>query len=314
MRIPVPGDAAGLEPGKRQRRPQIAATVVVIIGLVLGIAGCGSRPAPPRPGPDAPASSTASAGNLQRGGDLQQGGDLPGWKQVFEEDFSAGDVPLGAFPGDRYSMRWSAGYPDGTPDTAGQFSGGRSGYYPSKVLSVQDGVLDWYLHSENGISMGAAPQPRIPRATAGQPQGNGLLYGRYAARFRADSLAGFKAVWRLWPASGAWPREGGIGLPEGGLANTIQGGVHYAGPDGSAASDIHGSTLDFASWHVAAVEWTPDRVDFFLDGRSIGTSTEALPATPMHLILQVESCLPECPLPDAAGHIYLDWISIWSPA
>src|SRR5687767_13312166 len=47
-------------------------------------------------------------------------GDLPGWKQVFREDFDKADVPLGEFPGDAYRAKWSAGYNDGTPDTAGQ--------------------------------------------------------------------------------------------------------------------------------------------------------------------------------------------------
>jgi hypothetical protein len=83
-------------------------------------------------------------------------GDLPGWKQVFVEDFTTGDVPLGAFPGPLYQEKWSAGYKDGTPDTAGQVSGGKSGYYPSKVLSVQNGMLDWFLHSEGSISHGGS--------------------------------------------------------------------------------------------------------------------------------------------------------------
>jgi len=61
-------------------------------------------------------------------------GDLPGWKQVFREDFSSGDVPVGAFPGPAYEANWSAGYKDGTPDTAGQ-KGKNSRYYPTKVLS-----------------------------------------------------------------------------------------------------------------------------------------------------------------------------------
>jgi hypothetical protein len=86
-------------------------------------------------------------------------GDLPGWKQVFVEDFNKGNVPVGAFPSPAYSEKWSAGYKDGTPDTAGQ-RGAKSRYYPSKVLSVKNGMLDWYLHMENGISMGAAPTPQ----------------------------------------------------------------------------------------------------------------------------------------------------------
>jgi beta-glucanase (GH16 family) len=246
--------------------------------------------------------------------DLKQSGDLPGWKQIFEEDFSAGDVPLGAFPGELYGPRWSEGYKDGTPDTAGQRSGGRSGYYPSKVLSVKDGALDWYLHSENGISMGAAPQPRIPNASANPPRHNSLLYGRYSVRFKADSLAGFKTAWLLWPDSGVWPRDGEIDFPEGDLAGFIYGALHYPTLAGGDAFDKHESALDPTSWHVATMEWGPGRVEFFLDGQSLGASTAGIPSTPMHLVLQTESCLTGCPLPETQGHVYLDWISIWTPA
>ncbi|SDL16943.1 Glycosyl hydrolases family 16 [Arthrobacter sp. ov407] len=239
-------------------------------------------------------------------------GDLLGWKQVFVEDFSAGDVALGRFPGPLYSARWSAGYKDGTPDTAGQRSGGKSGYYPSKVLSVRNGSLDWYLHSENGISMGAAPTPRIPNASSNPPRANSLLHGRYSVRYRADALPGFKTAWLLWPDSGVWPRDGEVDFPEGDLAGVIVGYAHYS-RNGADAFEGFNSGQSSTSWHVATMEWSPGRIEFFLDGRSLGVSTKA-PTSPMHLILQTESCLPRCPAPATRGHVSLDWISIWVPA
>ncbi|BCW73063.1 hypothetical protein NicSoilB8_41070 [Arthrobacter sp. NicSoilB8] len=244
--------------------------------------------------------------------DVTMTGDLPGWKQVFVEDFSAGDVPLGGFPGPLYRARWSAGYKDGTPDTAGQLSGGKTGYYPSKVLSVRNGTLDWYLHTENGITMGAAPTPKIPNASSNPPRANSLLYGRYSVRYRADAIPGFKTAWLLWPDSGVWPRDGEVDFPEGDLAKIIYGAVHYD-RNGADAFEKIDSDQSVTSWHVATMEWSPGRVEFFLDGRSLGASTKA-PTTPMHLILQTESCLTGCPAPTAQGHVSLDWISIWVPA
>jgi Glycosyl hydrolases family 16 len=238
-------------------------------------------------------------------------GDLPGWKQIFTEDFTKGDVPLGAFPGPAYQANWSAGYKDGTPDTAGQTSGGKSGYYPSKVLSVTNGTLDWFMHSENGVFMGAAPTPKIPNASTAPPRANSLLYGRVSVRFKADSLAGYKTAWLFWPDSGVWPRDGEIDFPEGDLADTLYGAAHFANPDPSAF-DQFDSTSPFTSWHVATTEWSPGRVEFLLDGQSLGVSTTRIPATPMHYILQTEACLPTCPLPQTQGHVSLDWIAIWS--
>ena len=261
----------------------------------------------PRPAPPPSALSDLELAALQS----MPVGDLPGWKQVFTEDFTQGDVPLGAFPGPAYQARWSAGYRDGTPDTAGQASGGKSGYYPTKVLSVTNGVLDWFVHSENGVFMGAAPTPKIPNASTSPPRANSLLYGRVSVRFKADSLAGYKTAWLFWPDSGVWPRDGEIDFPEGDLGDAIYGAAHWANPD-PTASDLYMSTSKFTSWHVATTEWSPGRVEFLLDGRSLGVSTTHVPATPMHFILQTEACLPKCPAPQTQGHVQLDWIAVWS--
>jgi hypothetical protein len=236
-------------------------------------------------------------------------GDLPGWTQVFTEDFLSGNVPVGGFPGAAYGAKWSANYADGTPDTAAQLLQSKSGYYPSKVLSVSDGVLDMYLHSENGVSMGAAPAPKLTPISE-RPY-NSQLYGRYSVRFRADALAGFKAAWLLWPDSKQWPEDGEIDFPEGDLAAHIYAAMHGTGsPDGGAVDVFH-TAVTFASWHTATTEWSRGRVKFFLDGTLIGTSTAAVPDTPMHYLLQTESCLPTCPEPETSGHVYVDWVAIW---
>jgi hypothetical protein len=236
-------------------------------------------------------------------------GDLPGWTQVFRENFDQGDVPVGGFPGPAYAAKWSAGYVDGTPDTAGQ-RGSKSGYYPTKVLSVKNGMLDWYLHTENGVSMGAAPTPKIPNSSTNPHRDNSFLYGRFSVRFKADSLPGFKTAWLLWPDSGIWPRDGELDYPEGDLSTKFYGAVHKMGND-PYATDVFSSGATSAEWHVATMEWSPGKVEFFLDGRSIGAGTSKTPNVPMHYILQTEACLFGCPKPETAGHVYLDWIAIW---
>jgi hypothetical protein len=72
--------------------------------------------------------------------------------------------------------------------------------------------------------------------------------------------------------------------------------------------------MPFGSWHVATTEWSPGRSEFFLDGVSLGASPADVPSKPMHLILQTESCLMGCPAPGTDGHVYLDWIRIWTRA
>lgn len=236
-------------------------------------------------------------------------GDVPGWRQVFADDFTTGSVPIGGFPGGAYAAKWSENYTDGTPDSAGRRNGGRSAYYPSKVLSVHDGVLDMYLHSENGISMGAAPAPKIDGNN--QKHYNSQLYGIYSVRFRSDALAGFKAAWLLWPDSGNWPQDGEIDYPEGDLSLPFYAAMHKAGPDKTAV-DLIRARASYQDWNTATMAWSPGRVEFYLNGRSIGVSTSGVPDKPMHYILQTESCLPTCPLPETRGHVYVDWVAVWA--
>lgn len=237
-------------------------------------------------------------------------GDLPGWRQVFAEDFSEGDVGLGAFPG-IYGGRWSANYFDGTPDTAAQLQpkGARtSGYFPSKVLSVHDGVLDMFLHSENGVAMGAAPSPIVGGAV--RRPWNSQVYGRYSVRFKAEVLPGFKLAWLLWPDSKQWPQDGEIDFPEGDLGKVIYGAVHGV-QNGIHEVEVRRPNVPYGDWHIATTEWGPGGIEFFLDGRSIGVSSAFTPSTPMHYILQTESCSPDCPAPETNGHVYVDWVAIW---
>ncbi len=192
------------------------ATVFAVIGVsvVLYDARATRAPMMQAQGADRPAADALVAGNGAAQEPLPPDpsmpvGDLPGWKQVFTEDFTSGDVPIGGFPSEAYQAKWSENYPDGTPDTAGQQNGGKSGYYPTKVLSVKGGYLDFYVHSENGDSMGAAPSPKIPGANPGRA--NSLLYGRYSVRFKADEgLKGFKLAWLLWGSVDAGRRSAGM--------------------------------------------------------------------------------------------------------
>ncbi|HEX8226949.1 MAG TPA: glycoside hydrolase family 16 protein [Candidatus Saccharimonadales bacterium] len=226
-------------------------------------------------------------------------GDLPGWKQIFTDDFTA-NVPVGSFPG-AVSAKWGA-YPDGWKDTS------RNGtYYPSKVISQQNGLLNMYLHTENGVHMVSAPVPKLP----GIP--NGQLYGRYAMRFRADPLVGYKTAWLLWPDSETWPRDGEIDFPEGNLNGTIEAYMHRQNGTSGGDQDGYTTSATYPSWHTAIIEWGPSSVRFILDGTTIGTSTSRIPNTPMHLVLQTETALDgTVPANSVAGNVQLDWIAIWS--
>ena len=261
-----------------------------------------AKPTPqtvPTPQPTPATVSTGNPGSASSGQAMPVG-DLPGWHQIFAENFNT-PASLGAFPGNAYGNEFSV-YPDGARDTAGQ-QGAPSRYYPSKVVSVSNGMLNLYLHSENGTPMAAAILPNLP--------GN-HLYGKYTVRFRADSLAGFKTAWLLWPDNNNWPHDGEIDFPENDLNGTINAFMHREGASSGSDQDAFSTNATDSSWHTASIEWTPSAVRFILDGQVIGTSTSRIPDTPMHWVLQTESCLDGCPAPSTAGNVQIDWVVAYS--
>jgi beta-glucanase (GH16 family) len=229
-------------------------------------------------------------------------GDLAGWKQIFTDDFTK-PVPLGSFPA-AVSSKWSA-YPSGSRD-----SSGRGRYSPDKVLSVSGGMLNMFIHSEGGTHLVAAALPELTaKATYGQ------LYGRYAVRFRADALTGYKTAWLLWPDSGRWPRDGEIDFPEGNLDDVIKSYVHHQGASSSSDQDVFTTSARYSGWHTAITEWTPGKVVFLLDDQIVGQTTTRVPNTPMHWVLQTETALEgAAPTASTQGNVQIDWVAAWARA
>jgi len=215
-----------------------------------------------------------------------------GWTTVLAEDFTT-PVATGSFPGSTYSSRWT-GY-SGFRDTSGVGS-----YTPSRVVSVTGGALDLFLHTEGGTPLVAAP---VPLPNGGQ--WGGWTYGRYAIRFRADAVPGYKTAWMLWPDSDDW-NDGEIDFPEGELDGTANAFVHQPGnPAHNALAVDTGAT--YTGWHTAVIEWLPSGVTFSLDGRQVGR-TSVSPSRPLHLLLQTETS--GRPSSSASGHVQVDWITM----
>jgi Glycosyl hydrolases family 16 len=251
-------------------------------------------------------------------------GDIPGWHQVFADDFTTA-VRARRFSGCRagptlmtsscsglpaaVARKWWA-YPDGWKDT------GKGTYYPSKVLSIEHGILDYYIHTGTvrgkRVHMVAALVPRI----SGTPDG-GLLYGRYVIRFRAAALPGYHAAFLLWPDSNDWPLAGEIDFPEGNLDQRVYAFMHPQGAIRGSQQDAYATRARFTSWHTATIDWTRSHCRFILDGKVIGTSSAGIPATPLHWVLQVNANgggLPGLPpSTKTAGIIQIAWVTAYAP-
>ena len=255
-------------------------------------------------------------------------GDVPGWHQVFADNFARENVPVGAFSGCRWPRRtpitrlncrglaaypnveakWFA-YPDGwtgTPSTGT--------YEPSKVISIHNGVMDYHLHTVGRSHMIAAAVPKIP---GGSGLMGGFRYGRFVARARIAPLYGYHVSFLLWPDSNIWPRDREIDFPEADFdSRTISGFVHWPGATGAARQTAYDVAVNLSRWHIYEVDWTAAGLSFYVDGVLIGRTTAPteIPRTLMHWVLQTGTSFTEgAPMSTASGDVQIDWVTAYRP-
>lgn len=241
-------------------------------------------------------------------------GDIPGWHQIFRDGFAT-SVPVGGYPSNQVcggtvypASKWCP-YPDDWLDTSHNGT-----YLPSQGLSNHDGYMDIHLFTlADSRIVVDAPQPILPNPVG---DSGGRLYGRYAARLRADALHCYKTAWLLWPDSDVppWPANGEIDFPEGDLDSTISGFMHRQGA--TSGSDQYGidTSARYGAWHKIVLIWKLNLVQFKLDGVTVGSTTYRVPNTPMHWVLQTETGLGGCvPSPFANGHLLVDWAVAYAP-
>jgi beta-glucanase (GH16 family) len=151
------------------------------------------------------------------------------------------------------------------------------------------------------------------------------LYGRWEVRFRADAGAGYEPVVLLWPKDDKWPVNGEIDMAE-----IWDPQRHGAGEFLHLGKDVKHfigqripATVNFTRWHTIAVDWLPDHVTFWLDGKAQWTVKRGVgkgnyvPSTPFHLALQNDAgcasggCKPDKHTPKEVI-MDVDWIKVYA--
>jgi WD40 repeat protein len=147
-------------------------------------------------------------------------------------------------------------------------------------------------------------------------------YGRWVVRFRAGVGAGYAPVVLLWPR-GKWPDDGEIDVAE--ITNPLRHGgsenLHLGKTNRHTGHQIS-PTVNFTRWHTLAVDWLPDHITFWIDGKSVWTKKLAagdadyIPSTPFHLALQNDQgCDTGCKTnKDTPRQVIMrvDWVKVYA--
>lgn len=265
--------------------------------------------------PPAIAPSTLNPSGLGRPGPRA------GYTRLAETEFTA-NIPLGSWTQDENRVLKSRG-DDWWPDSREQNCdcGGR--YSSRYTTSQHDGMLDIWLHAQkeggdyfkHDGSFSESQTQFLVNAPVTQVGKRSAMDINVIAKFPVVPWA--KAAWLMW-ASGTnvngeedWPEmrlDDGVG---------VSAFHHFARPEkGQRAWSV--PDVRNTDWHLYTIRWVMNGyVEFYLDGRLIGRSTEYMPKEPMQYIMQTETLLmnvADLPGPPfAQGSVLVDWIAIDVP-
>jgi beta-glucanase (GH16 family) len=193
-----------------------------------------------------------------------------GWRLVWSDEFNGTTV-------DTNHWRFEIGNHNG-------WGNHELEYYTSQPenVCVRDGLL--HIVARKQFAHGSA-------YTSARVKSEGLFakkYGRFEFRARVPFGQGFwPALWLMpeHPVYGRWPNCGEFDIMEnkGNHPGVVQGTIHYAGADGKHLQSTGFYTFPrnngATNFHTYALQWTTNRIQWFVDGNLYQTQTNWSTAT-----------------------------------
>jgi beta-glucanase (GH16 family) len=223
-------------------------------------------------------------------------GDIPGWRQVFADNFTGRKLNFS-----KWHLYW--GKPGGDP----------AGWFDPRHVTVSHGTLAISAYRDR------ADGGRW--ATGGLSSRPGLVqtYGKYLIRFRIGKGIGIGHAALLMPANNSWPPEVDFSEDNGSGRNNTLATLHYGSHDTHRDALLH---VNLTQWHTLGVQWTPRKLRYTVDGRVWATMTgSAVPTVPMVLDLQTQTwpcsgTWGRCPnvTTPRVVRMYVDWVVAYAPA
>ena len=171
---------------------------------------------------------------------------------------------------------------------------------------------------ENGaVTIEAVYRPDLVDVTGGRPYISGMLtthgsfaqlYGYFEARIQLPEDAGMYPAFWLLPTDGSWPPELDVVESTDGKPGMIQ------------QMELSRPISDYSGWHTYGLEWTADRIAWYVDGVMTQVIYGHSVHTPMYLLLNLSVGTSGGALrtqPDAAeagdvvGSMTVDWVHVY---
>lgn len=217
---------------------------------------------------------------------------LKGKKLVFSDEFNGTALN---------SSKWATCYDWRLPNETGCTNAGNSEqeWYTDSQVRVQNGSLALTaIKSPVDVSVQRQAKTfnyRSGMINTGRGSTNSSVrwtgtYGYYETRMEFQKGQGIWPAFWLLPLNKQWPPEIDVMEFIGSKPNQILQTVHWQATDGPQKSSvvISNSTEYSDGWHTYGVDWEPNRIDWYIDGKLTRSYTGPnIPNTPMEVIINL---------------------------
>lgn len=189
------------------------------------------------------------------------------------------------FDGESLDMtKWSYQLGTGSSEGLTDWGNNEQEYYRAENAVVTDGVLTITAKKEPYSNKQYTSARITTRGTKGSAGLYTTTFGRIEAKISLPAVTGmWPAFWMLPQNSpyGGWAKSGEIDIMEvkGRLPDRWSGTIHYGGnwPNNQYSSigdKIFPNGKTITDYHVYALEWTVDKIEWFCDNIKVGEKTQ----------------------------------------